>query len=1293
MSDSYSVKARLSATDSGFSSTLKNAIGLTDSFKSKIASIGTGILQGVGQSLFSGITSGISDMYGELNAASGAWKTFEGNMSMLGKSAGEISKVKNELSQFATESIYSASDMATTYAQLAAVGVGNTTELVKGFGGLAAAAENPTQAMKTLSQQATQMAAKPNVAWADFKLMLEQTPAGLAQVAKAMGMTTSELVQNVQAGTVATDEFFAAIVKAGGTGTELNKLATEYKTIDQAVGGLKETIATKLTPAFNVLSDIGIKAISGIVDSLGKIDGQAIANAVSGWIKKAQPLWNSFSKAVSKLWGVVSGVAKKLAPAFNSLKSTVGDTVKSVLDKIGAIDVDSVVNKIYTAINKAKPYFDAFVSTMASIGRAIAPVIKWLVNFGKAIVTYLLDNSEQLSKAVPYIIGVVGAFKGFSIVKSIVPGVASFAKSITSMAAGGIKTLATKLFGVAAGQKAAGTASATSAPAMAAAAKAFMMTGAGILMTAAGFALLAQSAIALAAAGWPAIAVMGGLVIALAALMIGTLLFINTLSASAAQMTAAGTAMMALGAAVLMIGAGFTLLAMSSIALANAGWGAIAVMIGMVAAIALLAVGAAFLGTALTAGAVGFIAFGAALLMAGIGAVLAATSLVILSTCLPMIVQYGLMGAVSIAALGAALLVFGAGALVAGAGALVLGAGLLVVGTAVAVLAAGFLVLSVGALLTAASLAIMSAILPTLAAYGLQGAVAILALSGALLVFGVAAGVAAIGAVALSVGLIAASAGIMIAAVMTAILAGAMVVVAASAIAAALAFGTIGSAILIINSLAVSAAWALTQMNLPLWLFAPAALAAGAAALVLGAGFAVAAISTAALGVAILILGAGIMAFALGAIVAAGAIALLSLVLPGITAYGTQGAAALAILGAGMLVFAAGAAVAGVACTLLGVGLALMAVSLTIIAVSSLVAAVGITALSTGCIMLAAGMAAVNVGLLLMAVSMPLVAAMTLLVSAAMTALVATSLMLAAALLVVSAGLLALMAGVITAGAGIMLFGTFALVAVAGLLLFAAALKSVNSSMKSIAKNAKNAEKSVTNMRKSVGIVEAGLKALGDTAKNAMEALVKAFKKPAADVLPLAQKIGVSFTVGLHVGLITAPAVALKAANAVVTALQSGGSAAYSAGAFISMGFANGMLSCLSVVRSAAAKLAAEADKAVRAKAKIHSPSKVATKLGNYWGGGYAGGLSDMANKVWDAAQELVTIPNIATPNLAMAYSGELGTDYSYTNSAEYLIEVSLPIDGKEFARVTVPYTQAELNRQQTRTSRKHGEV
>lgn len=118
-------------------------------------------------------STGIRSMYGELDEASKAWQTFDGNMHQLGKSPAEIATAKKSMQQFAQQTIYGASDMASTYSQLAAVGTKNVDQLVRGFGGLAAASSNPQQAMKTLSEQATQMAAKPMVQWQDFKLMLE----------------------------------------------------------------------------------------------------------------------------------------------------------------------------------------------------------------------------------------------------------------------------------------------------------------------------------------------------------------------------------------------------------------------------------------------------------------------------------------------------------------------------------------------------------------------------------------------------------------------------------------------------------------------------------------------------------------------------------------------------------------------------------------------------------------------------------------------------------------------------------------------------------------------------------------------------------------------------------------------------------------------------------------------------------------------------------------------------------------------------------------------------------------
>ncbi|ACZ63950.1 PblA-like tail protein [Enterococcus phage phiFL2A] len=256
-------------------------------------------------------------------------------MENIGKGKDEIASVKKELQDFATKTIYSASEMATTYSQLAAVGIKNTDKLVMGFGGLAAAAENPTQAMTTLSQQATQMAAKPMVQWQDFKLMLEQTPAGIAAVAKTMGMSTSEMVTAVQDGKIATQDFFDAITKTG-TNETFSKMATEYKTVGQAMDGLKETITNKLQPAFDQLSQVGIEAVSKLTDKIGDFNMDKISAAVD----IATNVLNHFingtdlsKKSIDALKGAIQGllpiaavlgsalVVSKAVPAIASLSS------------------------------------------------------------------------------------------------------------------------------------------------------------------------------------------------------------------------------------------------------------------------------------------------------------------------------------------------------------------------------------------------------------------------------------------------------------------------------------------------------------------------------------------------------------------------------------------------------------------------------------------------------------------------------------------------------------------------------------------------------------------------------------------------------------------------------------------------------------------------------------------------------------------------------------------------------------------------------------------------------------
>ena len=95
MAESFSVKAILSAQDSGFSSTLKSASSTLSNLGSTIKSgLGFGILTGIGQQAFSTLTNGARELVGEINSSNKAWKTFEGNMEILGKGEKEFNSVK-----------------------------------------------------------------------------------------------------------------------------------------------------------------------------------------------------------------------------------------------------------------------------------------------------------------------------------------------------------------------------------------------------------------------------------------------------------------------------------------------------------------------------------------------------------------------------------------------------------------------------------------------------------------------------------------------------------------------------------------------------------------------------------------------------------------------------------------------------------------------------------------------------------------------------------------------------------------------------------------------------------------------------------------------------------------------------------------------------------------------------------------------------------------------------------------------------------------------------------------------
>ena len=755
--------AGLSKGQSGFSK-LKSALsgdafqGASKSSNSMFKSMTGGIV--VGNLINKGMDlarSGISSMLGELNEASTSWQTFEGNMHQMGASNTQIAKAKSDMQKFAQQTIYSASDMSSTYAQLAAVGVKNTGKLVKGFGGLAAASDNPQQAMKTLSEQATQMAAKPTVQWQDFKLMLEQTPAGISAVAKTMGKSTTELIKNIQDGKVKTQDFLNAVAKTG-TNANFSKMATQYKTVGQAMDGLKETLANKLQPQFDKVSQVGIKAVSGITDKLANLNWDGLGNGILSAINKVQPILANLGNGF-----------KQMFDGFNS--SGAGKSIVDMFDSIA-----DAGKKLTSTLSKDKGGTSFFKQLGQLGGGALSSVAQAISGVADAVGK--MDPSSLMALARAFIV-LKGGLKGIAIM-AIVKGL----QQLNGLSPGTIENIASALTKLA---------------------YAFVIlkaVGKGMqMLKGIHDAFSSLSGLKTPKMTTPEVPQAGGI------------------AQSAGAYLKLGAALIMVGGAVVLAAAGFKLLADAATQLASGGGAAIAIFFGMIAAIAALAVVVTLLGPAMIGASVGFLMFAAALLIIGAAIFVAAAGITMLATQLPIISQYGLSASVGLLALAGAVAVFGVGALVAAVGVVLLGAGLIVLAAGLMIAAVGALLFGVALTLIAATslvagagLMIMAVAMVMIAPMTLIAAVGMLMLAVAMVMIAPMAMIAAVGMLMLSMALIlvgpmamVAAVGLMLLAAASMMLAAGLAAVAAAAMMTAAAIVAVGAAVMTMVSMFIMA--------------------------------------------------------------------------------------------------------------------------------------------------------------------------------------------------------------------------------------------------------------------------------------------------------------------------------------------------------------------------------------------------------------------------------------------------------------------------------------------------------
>lgn len=667
------LSAGLKSAQGGFGGLKSSLVGAQSSgggfFKSMLGAnlVGSAITKSVGM-----VANGAKSMIGELDEAQTAWATFEGNMKQIGQSPKRIASAKSQLQEFAQQTIYSASDMSSTYSQLASVGVKNVTQLVKGFGGLASSATNPAQAMKSLSQQATQMAAKPKVQWQDFKIMMEQAPAGMSAVAKSMGMSLQQMISKISDGKVKTQDFLDAVAKVG-TNKNFSKMATQYKTIGDAFQGFKETLSNGMLDGWQAFSKGGIKAVEAVTDALGSINFKGIGKQLSAYVSKIdfKALTKNIEAGIKSTIKIISNIGQALGQMFQGFKSSGAlDKVSSMFDKIG----DSA-KKLSGNMSDSKSSTNFFKQLGSLAGSGIGAVADTIANLAEAVSKLKPDTLQALATA--FTIFKAGT-KGI-VFTALIAGLNALSKVINMLPPDVVNGL-----GIALGTLAMGITAVILAFKSYKGVKGFfdMIKGFKKIKTPE----IPQPKVPTT----PEAPNPSGIV-----------------QNAGAYLKLAG-ALALVGGATVLVGFGFKLIADSAIALSNAGGGAIAVFFGMIGAITALAVVVRFLGAGLIEGSIGFIIFAGALLMIGVAIAVASAGLALLATQLPTISQYGVSASVGLLALAGAVLLFGVASIVGAVGAIALGAGLIVLGAGALTAGIGALVLGAGLLVMAGALRVAS---------------------------------------------------------------------------------------------------------------------------------------------------------------------------------------------------------------------------------------------------------------------------------------------------------------------------------------------------------------------------------------------------------------------------------------------------------------------------------------------------------------------------------------------------------------------------------------------------------
>lgn len=644
---------------SGFLSGLETALSQTEASKNKIETLGKKIsgvgdkFESVGSSLTKKVTTPI---VGLGTVAITTATNFESAMSTVaaisGSTGDDLDALTDKAKEMGATTKFSASEAAEAFQYMAMAGW-KTEDMLSGIEGVLSLAAASGEDLGTTSDIVT-----------DALTAFGLTAADTARFSDVLAAASSNANTNVS---MMGETFKYAAPIAGSLGYSIEDTA-------EAIG-LMANSGIKGSQAGTTLRTIMTK-LSGEIEICGEQLGEFTIQTTNsdGSMRDFNDILADCRTAFSQL------TESEQASVASSLVGQ--EAMSGFLSLMNAAPAD--IEKLRTAIQEADGTAQAMAGTMQdnlsgqltilkstleslaiSFGELLLPLVKDAVSGLQNLLTWINNLDEGQKKTIITIAGVVAVVGPvLLVIGKLISGVGSLVTTV-----GKVSTMFGKFGSAASTVAAPAEAAGKGVGGLAKSSLNLLAAGAGILLAATGLALLAQSAIALSEAGWPAVAVLGGLIAVIAGLAIGAAAIGPALTAGAVGLVAFGGAIALVGVGILAATSGVALLATQLPTISAYGSQAAIALVDLGTGMVALGAGATVAGTGLTVAGVGLTAVAVGAAAAGVG----------------------------VTALGVGVLVLAAGAVTLGVGLTLCGAGLVMMAASGEAAATGMNALAVAA--------------------------------------------------------------------------------------------------------------------------------------------------------------------------------------------------------------------------------------------------------------------------------------------------------------------------------------------------------------------------------------------------------------------------------------------------------------------------------------------------------------------------------------------------------------------------------------------------------------------